>query len=66
MTVAEIKAEAEVASQEGTQISLIHLGKSREAACQTAVLLSKNGRISIMIAHLMRVHGQTIRAALER
>ena len=67
MTVAEIKAEAEVASQEGMQIGrLIHLGKSREAACQTVVLLSKNGRISIMIAHLMRVHGQTIRAALER
>ena len=41
MTVAEIKAEAEVASQEGTLIGrLIHLGKSREEACRDALRMS--------------------------
>ena len=46
MTVAEIKAEAEVASQEGTLIGrLIHLGKSREEACRDALRMSKDGRM---------------------
>jgi hypothetical protein len=34
MTAAELKAEAEVASREGTHIGRqLHLGKSREEAC---------------------------------
>jgi len=63
-TAAELKAEAEVASREGTMIGrLIMHGKLREDACRTVVRLSKEGRIGIAIAHLVRVHGETRAAA---
>ena len=45
---------------------LIHYGKSRPAACRNVVLLSKDGRIGIMIAHLRSVHGQTIESAANK
>ncbi len=53
MTAAELKAEAEVASREGTMMGrLIIHGKLREDACRTVVRMSKEGRIGIAISHL--------------